>query len=753
MKLWFERFTVSRGKPRTLFAWFLAGFAVNILLFSSFTLFSVLFFSDRVKGEVIQYNNLILSSTTDDYEKQFQLIADAVLMFSLNLDVEALNKKNVDYTAAMETRTVIQGFVNNASLHIDNLILCFRRSGLTLDKTKGSSIDEYFSRFLYHPDIETAYWHSRLEQKEPVVYMPTATFTEFDGNGGEVARYRRMPIVIRNNMIPDLVIIALVDADRMYNSFYRSINDNFYIRNAAGQLIYSPANAENGNAAVASADSYQRTDGEYIFRKTGSYSHFTYSSVVSDDNIAAKTRWKSSFFALLVLLVLISAFMSFAFAIRLQSPVKRMLEALRRQDGVGGRPSNIREFSEIENRVQLILQSNRAIHRDLTAKNSILRQYAVIDEFKGTRNRLNRYQEMQEVQQPFRLLLFRAHYVPGFQAEYSLSTEHGAPFPKEIIDHSLKHAFPNTLTFQMENQTIIALLFGETGDDQVRAAVDGIIDSLGYDRDSCYLTIGIGLVRPASGDLTEAYESAVALLRLRKFDCPNQVIREPSPQAEQTIYTLAYEEEFNRNLEGGNKDASLQMIDKTIRLMKKRQALYAEVTEFADSLAFRIEAGCARMNFDTRELRALRTSLGDCHTYEHLKLFFDQLLKAAASLYDTNRIKRDPMIAFVFEYIEAHYGSVISLDLLADKLDISSSYLSKYFKEKTGMYFVDYVNSVRIRNVLQLLERPGAKIQEAALKVGYQNINSFNRIFKKMTGTTPSEYRLQTMTKAKDSTM
>jgi two-component system response regulator YesN len=103
--------------------------------------------------------------------------------------------------------------------------------------------------------------------------------------------------------------------------------------------------------------------------------------------------------------------------------------------------------------------------------------------------------------------------------------------------------------------------------------------------------------------------------------------------------------------------------------------------------------------------------------------------------------KKDHIIQFVYDYLENNYDKDITLDVVADKLNISRSYLSSYFKEKTGTNFVDYVNSVRIDKAKKLLLNPDIRIQDAAQFVGYQNINSFNRMFKKFTGFTPSEFR------------
>ncbi|MNW14618.1 HTH-type transcriptional regulator YesS [compost metagenome] len=67
--------------------------------------------------------------------------------------------------------------------------------------------------------------------------------------------------------------------------------------------------------------------------------------------------------------------------------------------------------------------------------------------------------------------------------------------------------------------------------------------------------------------------------------------------------------------------------------------------------------------------------------------------------------------------------------------------MSSYFKGKTGKNIVDFINELRITKATSLLIDNRIKIHDAAKAVGYQNITSFNRMFKKYTGVTPSEYR------------
>lgn len=92
-------------------------------------------------------------------------------------------------------------------------------------------------------------------------------------------------------------------------------------------------------------------------------------------------------------------------------------------------------------------------------------------------------------------------------------------------------------------------------------------------------------------------------------------------------------------------------------------------------------------------------------------------------------------------FINSHYMEDLSLHLLADKFYISPYYLSRFFKEATGFTFIEYVNSVRIKEAKKLLEQSALKVNVIAEKVGFGSITHFGRVFKTVTGHTPLFYR------------
>lgn len=95
----------------------------------------------------------------------------------------------------------------------------------------------------------------------------------------------------------------------------------------------------------------------------------------------------------------------------------------------------------------------------------------------------------------------------------------------------------------------------------------------------------------------------------------------------------------------------------------------------------------------------------------------------------------------VVRYMNNHYMQDLPLHLLAGKFYVSPYYLSRFFKEATGFTFVEYVNSVRIKEAKKLLEQTSMKVSLIAKKVGFGSVTHFGRVFKLVTGHAPLYYR------------
>ncbi|WMT39584.1 response regulator [Paenibacillus sp. D2_2] len=98
------------------------------------------------------------------------------------------------------------------------------------------------------------------------------------------------------------------------------------------------------------------------------------------------------------------------------------------------------------------------------------------------------------------------------------------------------------------------------------------------------------------------------------------------------------------------------------------------------------------------------------------------------------------IIRYVKEYMQSHLHTGVSLIELADKVYFNPSYLSRLFKETTGMSITDYLAQLRLERAIAMLGE-NCKISEIAAAVGIESPAYFSRFFRKMTNRTPQEYR------------
>ena len=101
----------------------------------------------------------------------------------------------------------------------------------------------------------------------------------------------------------------------------------------------------------------------------------------------------------------------------------------------------------------------------------------------------------------------------------------------------------------------------------------------------------------------------------------------------------------------------------------------------------------------------------------------------------------------VLEFIRENYKSDISREGLAAAIDMNPNYMSSQFKTYTGKRITSFINELRIDEAKQRLREENQMVFDIALSVGYESFSTFNRAFKKITGTTPTEYRNKNLTK------
>jgi YesN/AraC family two-component response regulator len=123
------------------------------------------------------------------------------------------------------------------------------------------------------------------------------------------------------------------------------------------------------------------------------------------------------------------------------------------------------------------------------------------------------------------------------------------------------------------------------------------------------------------------------------------------------------------------------------------------------------------------------------------KHIIDRILSESRAEGDLEAGGMEGKIARVKHLLEVNYHKMVGLEDAAAIVFLSPKYLSRVFKEHTGMGFTEYRLKVKIAQARKLLDKTRKNIDQISYELGYQNPESFIRMFKKVTGLSPTGYR------------
>lgn len=124
-----------------------------------------------------------------------------------------------------------------------------------------------------------------------------------------------------------------------------------------------------------------------------------------------------------------------------------------------------------------------------------------------------------------------------------------------------------------------------------------------------------------------------------------------------------------------------------------------------------------------------------------LTIFAQHLATLSTQLLVSEQVSESPAVTRAREFISKHQDEEISLNEVSKAVNMSAFYFCKTFKKSTGMTFTDYLSRVRVEKVKNLLLNPHKRISEVAYATGFQSLSQFNRVFRKITGESPTVYR------------
>ena len=213
----------------------------------------------------------------------------------------------------------------------------------------------------------------------------------------------------------------------------------------------------------------------------------------------------------------------------------------------------------------------------------------------------------------------------------------------------------------------------------------------------------------------------------------------------QQLFSETEWREFRSLLENCSLQGTAGMIDQLeITVQSSRQISAASLLEAVRQVVFMVETALAEEAHTdkSRDVEEVMEEFRCCDTisdlFLHLKLFVNNSIQ-------TYQEKKQSMKMFPIrkaeEYLAGNYMKDVSLEEMAQIVELSPAYFSRLFKQVEGINYIDYLTQIRINNAKNMLKNTTVSVKTIAAEVGYGNEKYFRKLFKKEVGIRPSEYR------------
>ena len=190
---------------------------------------------------------------------------------------------------------------------------------------------------------------------------------------------------------------------------------------------------------------------------------------------------------------------------------------------------------------------------------------------------------------------------------------------------------------------------------------------------------------------------------------------------------------------------ALNLLDK-YRIARRHEKLYRDyrnlLITFNTLCRKAVEQACVHpIHIDELSTRFAKQIENVYSEYEVSKLRVNMIRRYCMVVNNYSLQGYSPLIQKIVNYIDLNLEADLSLKAVSEKFSLNASYLSDIFKKEVSVTFTSYVNNKRIKQAILYLNSSHMQIQEIAAEVGISDVNYFTKLFKRLIGKTPREYR------------
>lgn len=265
------------------------------------------------------------------------------------------------------------------------------------------------------------------------------------------------------------------------------------------------------------------------------------------------------------------------------------------------------------------------------------------------------------------------------------------------------------------------------------------------------VTVGLGRMYRNIEKISMSYKEALSALKYKLYQGKNEIININNVRIESEELYYYYQSEKQllilNNLKAGNYEEVETIVNEMFNeIINNRKLSYDFVQTIFTRIVNSILELIVNYGKTVKDIFGsdcdLYKELTEKETFEDIRVWLLGICKAITGVvHEINITRANKNIEKVLEYIDQNLHKDISQRDVAEYIGLSTGYISTIFKEHLGKNYIDYLNGKRVERAKQLLKETRFNIREVGFRVGFNNIQTFMRTFKKHEGVTPGQYR------------
>ncbi|RRJ65190.1 helix-turn-helix domain-containing protein [Paenibacillus oralis] len=470
-------------------------------------------------------------------------------------------------------------------------------------------------------------------------------------------------------------------------------------------------------------------------------------NIFSLDELMAKTRiLQRSILLLTAVLIFIGSILTVFLATWLSKPLRELVRTVRARGNLGVADKN--ELAFLGAAFRRMQEEEEELYKLLQEREQDTRSLAI--------HQLLRGEVAKPVAEMFPEPYFRVAVVSidRYRRYVNKTNPETRSYHRYLLISQCDSLFPAGVharcVYQGEGCFAIVINYGQ---EELERGLRGIKEAFSAIRSKAAelfghsVTIGVSSRAETSAMIQDRVVEAMEVIKHRMLEGSGGITfwKQEAEQGKSYIYPTNSERRILNFLDGGNLDSIMKELELIRGEIQSAQYIsYDNIMFIYNQLIGVTLKHLRENNISTARIFAGRgniySAIASIDTLdeleEYLREFFGEIIQyLARNPGETGHGER------IIHYLEAHFCEEIVFEEMAKEIGISYSYMRKIVYELTGKSLIDYINLLRIEKAKGLLLETKLNMKQIAEEVGYYNVQSFNRFFRKYEGMTPSSYK------------